>query len=431
MHAQLPGTLFTFLMNVFYNPQPKPIPIYEPFQFNAIYVPYTGAGQNSVSMALVGNVTIGNPAVTYRMHLDVPTNMDTVLIGERAGLPDGTAVLNNSLKYVLKDSSAVLTIAGDSHGNTPFLAPSDAFVDDCIHTGVNNETIKQTIKVLSNFSQKGLQDYFESAPFDGVLSLRSVPFGNTTSFLNTTLIGRNESNVVTFWMQGKNANDRALLTFGKIDSDHCNSNWSEVPQIDHEKGLWTFKIRTISFNRGTMLPDKSFIQNVNFTEQKVIANPYIEGQRNGEHLTDDEMTYRKDMTDAISTHPVDQIAAINIGQASSKAPMKHLLYMADVTGAKKLKKEYPYYTVSCTGHNYHLLMGLENNQTLVLAPSDYIIEMRKGECFLAFQEDTSPALPGSPTWTLGGHFFSERCVALDIKKNTISFTAAIPNGSAA
>lgn len=61
MHAQLPGTIFTFLMNVFYNPALKPIPIYEPFQLKAVYVPYTGAVQNPLSMALVGNVTIGNP----------------------------------------------------------------------------------------------------------------------------------------------------------------------------------------------------------------------------------------------------------------------------------------------------------------------------------------------------------------------------------
>ncbi|KAI1701513.1 eukaryotic aspartyl protease domain-containing protein [Ditylenchus destructor] len=175
------------------------------------------------------NVTIGTPAQTYLMEIDMWYAQDLCIIGSSANLSRVDPDLPPKHTYDPSSSSTYV----DKNGN---------FTDYPCGKGINGSDQIKVDDVSANVVMGVITDkigyYLRYYPVDGVLGLNpTAPYTNADNLVSQ-LVGTMDNPIMSWWQNMSRYNEGiAQLTLGGEDTDNCQSNYVYAPQ-QHRNGTY-------------------------------------------------------------------------------------------------------------------------------------------------------------------------------------------------
>ncbi|KAI1706868.1 eukaryotic aspartyl protease domain-containing protein [Ditylenchus destructor] len=177
---------------------------------------------NSSYYTYIANVTIGTPAQTFAMEIDLWYGTDLCVLGQNANLSKVSTRIPSKHVYYPGNSSSYV----DQKGN---------FSDYVCGKGRNASDQLNVDQISANVVM-GVVDqisyYFKYYPIDGILGLNpSTPDTNANS-LASQLIAGLDTPIMSWWQNQSRLNTgTAQLTLGGEDTDNCKSNYVYAPQV--------------------------------------------------------------------------------------------------------------------------------------------------------------------------------------------------------
>ncbi|KAI1698349.1 eukaryotic aspartyl protease domain-containing protein [Ditylenchus destructor] len=174
------------------------------------------------------NVTIGTPAQTYLMEIDLFYAADLCIIGSSANLSRVDADLPPKHTYDPSSSSTYV----DKNGN---------FTDFPCGKGINGSDQIKVDDISANIVMGIITDklgwYLRYYPVDGVLGLNPTTPKSNADNLASQLVATLDTPIMSWWQNMTRYNEgNAQLTLGGEDTDNCQSNYVYAPQ---QQSQWT------------------------------------------------------------------------------------------------------------------------------------------------------------------------------------------------
>jgi hypothetical protein len=429
-----------------------------PFQIEGSYSPLSNS-KNYFERVLIGNVSVGTPAVPFRFLFDTIYYNETMLFGEIPAILSSRGIQTFNFSSSNTSASTITdnSVTFRTQKKIETIGGKQEHVTDYFWTAEGSR-IERTFVLHTPKSLKGqsildnITNIFSTVNADGVLNLRS-PLFSPSSFI---FLEKSPKPIVTYWTDSLSfeENDTAqravpsvVLRFGDNAAAYCNaSGWFSVPQLTTNNGAdWTFRLQSIAFT-STLYPlvmnsqkdsvlEKGFANagssNNSATEQQYRTRVENGQKSNGLLFPKNSQPGTKANTVAkqAENRKVEQKAAVVITQTLSSGPLAHVEFIANELRAQKGRTKLGdnLFSVPCNeaDHNLVLNLHLENGQLIRLNSSDYFIkaDAEPGNCILIFVEANKQIREYE--WTFGATVFTKHCVQLNYKQRMINFSPVL------
>ncbi|KAH7715582.1 CBN-ASP-1 protein [Aphelenchoides avenae] len=313
------------------------------------------------------NVSVGTPAQPFRLLFDT-ASANLWVVDKACRTPDCTGGpkvnftknqfdgsksstyknLNQAISIVYYDMGAVKGTVGQDKINFQGAALSARFA-------------------VINKPAEGLAYW----PMDGIIGMAFPPLADPRTDPPYTQI----QSLFTVWMDGRHLPSGSIggqVTFGDLDSTHCNNNYYSYTDVHAEK-FWQIPV------------DQFAISSYKFAQT--------------------QQAFLDTGTWWLAFPPAQIFAII----AATNADFELFGGM---------------YTVECNAQLPDIILSISGD-TYIISKDQFTLPIGKGLCWLRINfYDVATTDPNAPTTVLGQPFLKKRCVAFDVAKQRVGFADA-------
>ncbi|KAI1695657.1 eukaryotic aspartyl protease domain-containing protein [Ditylenchus destructor] len=190
------------------------------------------------SYIYIANVSIGSPAQTFAMEIDLWNIGDLCVIGS-----------NFTISGTFYDPSRHRKQTYEQRNSSTFTGLAGSFQNHFCGSGHSGADLAKVDMRTANVSM-GIVDklslYIESEPIDGILGLSPTSSFLSPNNLVTQLLGNLEKPIMTWWQNQTDYVGTAQVTLGAEDTDNCQSNYVYAPQVDVDVKFSNWKVHIAS-----------------------------------------------------------------------------------------------------------------------------------------------------------------------------------------